>query len=204
MTAGWSSTPENPTPHQIKTCPILITQKLQNKRRLRRNWHRLRTPESKRLFNAATRELKQLLTDYNNSSFQDFLLNLSPSASTNYSLWKAARKAKQIPNSSYPLRIPSGSWAKTSKEKAEAFANHLTAVFQPHPTTSPPEDEEALTHHLEEPHELELAPNPLSQIRSQFHHQRPQVLNLPRIRPYHGENAKRTTSCWNTVSHPNL
>jgi hypothetical protein len=54
--------------------------------------------------NAATRELKQLLADTNNASFQTFLQDLSPAASTDYSLWKAAKKAKQATNSSHPLR----------------------------------------------------------------------------------------------------
>jgi hypothetical protein len=39
-------------------CPILIKQKIEEKRRLNRDWHRLRTPESKRLLNTATKELK--------------------------------------------------------------------------------------------------------------------------------------------------
>jgi hypothetical protein len=39
-------------------CPILIKQKVEEKRRLRRGWHQLRTPEIKRLLNTATQELK--------------------------------------------------------------------------------------------------------------------------------------------------
>jgi hypothetical protein len=41
-------------------CPTLIKQKTEG---LRRDWHRLRTPESKRLLNTATQELKQLLSN---------------------------------------------------------------------------------------------------------------------------------------------
>jgi hypothetical protein len=41
-------------------CPIIIKQKIEENRRLRRGWHQLRTPESKRLLNTATQELKQL------------------------------------------------------------------------------------------------------------------------------------------------
>jgi hypothetical protein len=64
--AGWTTTPEQTEARQTYDCPILIKQKLLNKRRLRRNWHRFRTTESKRLLNAATRELKQILADTNN------------------------------------------------------------------------------------------------------------------------------------------
>jgi hypothetical protein len=93
--AGWTTTPEDTEARQAYDCHILIKQKMLNKRRLRRNWHRFRTTESKRMLNAATRELKQLLAATNNASFQTFLQSLSPSASTDYSLWKAAKKAKQ-------------------------------------------------------------------------------------------------------------
>jgi hypothetical protein len=109
--AGWDTTPEHTEARQTYDCPILIKQKLLNKRRLRRNWHRFRTPESKRLLNAATRELKQQLADTSNASFQTSLQDLSPTASTDYSLWKAAKKAKQAINSFHPLRTRRGTWA---------------------------------------------------------------------------------------------
>jgi hypothetical protein len=63
--SGWTTTAEHTEARQTYDCPILIKQKLLNKMRLRRTWHRFRTPESKRLLNAATRELEQLLADTN-------------------------------------------------------------------------------------------------------------------------------------------
>jgi hypothetical protein len=80
--AGWTTTPEHTESRQTLNCPILIKQDLLNKRRLRRNWHRFHAPESKRLLNATTRELKQFLADTNNARFQTFLQDLSPTAST--------------------------------------------------------------------------------------------------------------------------
>jgi hypothetical protein len=139
----------------------LIKQKLLNKRRLRRNWHRFRTPESKRLLNTATRELKQLLTDTNNASFQTFLQDLSPAASTDYCLWKAAKKVKQAKNSSHLLRTTRGTWARTSTEKVLTLADHLTSVFQPHPSENPPEEEEALSLQLKILYQLK---SPLSRF----------------------------------------
>jgi hypothetical protein len=87
------------------------------------------------MLNAATSEFKQLLADMNNASFQTFLQDLSPTAFTDYSLWKAAKKAKQATNSSHPLSTTRGTWATTNTEKAQTFTDHLTSVFQPHPST---------------------------------------------------------------------
>jgi hypothetical protein len=41
----------------------LIKQKIKEKIRLHRVWHRLRTPESNKLLNTTTQELKQLLNN---------------------------------------------------------------------------------------------------------------------------------------------
>jgi hypothetical protein len=76
---------------------------------------------------------------------------LSTTASTDYSLY--------IPSSSPPLRTPQGSWARTNITKAEVFANHLTSVFQPHPSKNSPRVDESLTSLLESPYQLELPPH---------------------------------------------
>jgi hypothetical protein len=52
--AGWNATSEHADTLKTYECPILIKQKIEDKRRLRRVWHRLRTPESKRLLNTNT------------------------------------------------------------------------------------------------------------------------------------------------------
>jgi hypothetical protein len=52
--ADWNTTPEHRDTLKIYGCPILIKQKIEEERRLLRGWQRLRTPESKRLFNTAT------------------------------------------------------------------------------------------------------------------------------------------------------
>jgi hypothetical protein len=56
--AGWNATPEHTDTLKTYNCPILNKQKIEEKRRLRRGWHRLRTPETKRLLNTATQEIK--------------------------------------------------------------------------------------------------------------------------------------------------
>jgi hypothetical protein len=50
-----------------------------------------------------------------------------------------------------PLWTSQGTWARSSVEKAHAFAEHLANVFQPHPLENQPEKEEALMQHLETP-----------------------------------------------------
>jgi hypothetical protein len=50
--AGWNATPEHTDTVKTHGCPILIKQKTEEKRRLRRKWHRFGAPESKRLLNS--------------------------------------------------------------------------------------------------------------------------------------------------------
>jgi hypothetical protein len=95
---------------------------------------------------------------------------LSLTATTDYSLWKAAKKAKQATNSSHPFRTTQGTWVRTNTEKAQTFADHLICVFQPHPSENPPGEEEALTLQLEIPYQLEP---PLSR----FHRSEVQTVN---------------------------
>jgi hypothetical protein len=76
--AGWKETPKSPTVNRIHGCPIIIKQKLAEKRKLRRDWQRLRTPVSK-LLNAATQDLKQHLRKFRNDQVQTFLQGLQQS-----------------------------------------------------------------------------------------------------------------------------
>jgi Ser/Thr protein kinase RdoA (MazF antagonist) len=65
------------------------------------------------------------------------------------------KKIKQVKKYSSPLRKLQGTLARTSIEKAHAFAEHLVKVFYPYPSENEPEEEEALTHLLETPYQLE-------------------------------------------------
>jgi hypothetical protein len=56
--AGWNAIPEHTDTLKTCDCPILSKQKIEEEGRLRRGWHRLRTPERKRLLNTAIQELK--------------------------------------------------------------------------------------------------------------------------------------------------
>jgi hypothetical protein len=68
------------------------------------------------------------------------------------------KETKHIPSSSPPLRTSQGSWAHTNITKAQVFANHLTSVFQLHPSKKTPGVDESLTSLLESPYQLDLPP----------------------------------------------
>jgi hypothetical protein len=73
---GWNATPEYTGTLKTYGCLVLIKQKIEEKRRLCRGWHRLRSPKGKRLLNTATQELKQQLNRNKNDCIQTFLQGL--------------------------------------------------------------------------------------------------------------------------------
>jgi hypothetical protein len=77
-------------------------------------------------------------------------------------LWKATKTLKRITQPSPPIRTPLGTWASSNIDKAHAFAHHLAEVFKPHPSENLPKEEEAITHFLETPYQLETS---ISSIR---------------------------------------
>ena len=72
------------------------------------------------------------MTVFKNDCFQKYLVNFSPTADSNYSLWKASRKLTRPPQIIPPIRYPQGGWARSPIEKANLFAKHLSNVFKPH------------------------------------------------------------------------
>jgi hypothetical protein len=60
-------------------------------------------------------------------------------ARSDYSLWKAIKKLKQVKNLLHYLR--QGAWARCNAEKAQAFAEHLANILQLHPSENEPEEE---------------------------------------------------------------
>jgi hypothetical protein len=74
-----------------------------------------------------------------NDCIQTFPQGLTPTESTDYSLWKAIKKIKQVKKLSPPLRTSQGTWERSNVEGVRAFAEHLVKVFQPHPSENEPE-----------------------------------------------------------------
>ena len=58
--------------------------------------------------------------------------NLSATELTDHSLWKATKRIKRPQKFIPPIKFENGTWARRDKEKACAFAEHLSRVFQPH------------------------------------------------------------------------
>jgi hypothetical protein len=52
-----------------------------------------------------------------------FLQGLSPTESTDYSLWKAIKKTKQAKEPSPPLRTSQGTWTKAMSKKHMLLLN---------------------------------------------------------------------------------
>jgi hypothetical protein len=150
--------------------------------------------------NSATRELKQLLSDNHNACFQQYIQNLSPTASTDYSLWKAVRKSKHITPPSPPLQTAQGTWARTNTGKAQTLANHLASVFQPNPSNNSPEEEEPIISLLESPYQLEPPPQRFKQSEIQTR-QQPFPQNFTSLRSHHRQNPTTTTSCSHQIHH---
>jgi hypothetical protein len=122
------------TYRRIQDLPMSYTNKTNHrKKRLRRSSHRLRTSESKRLLNPEIQGLKQLISN-KNDIIQTFLQGLTPTESTDYSLWKRTKKIKRVKKYFAPLSTPQRIWARTNIEIAHAFAEHIAKVFRPHPS----------------------------------------------------------------------
>ena len=132
--------------------PYYILNKITEKRRLRRVWQTQSTPDDKGKLNNATRKLTKIIKKYKNDCFQKYLVNLFPSADSNYSLWKASRNLTRPPQIIRPIRCPQGGWARSPIEKANLLANYLSNVFKPHSSNTAPE----ITEYLHSPFQMSL------------------------------------------------
>lgn len=128
--AAWKNTPSLPDTHKTIAAPLEIKNKLEEKRRLRRQWHQTHHPADKTMYNRATRELKTLLCEFSNNTTKHTLERMSPNGRNQHSLWKASKSTDKSQSHCPPIKTGS-SWARTDQEKAEAFASHLSEVFQP-------------------------------------------------------------------------
>ncbi|KAG7296733.1 hypothetical protein JYU34_020641 [Plutella xylostella] len=140
---------------QSKNLSALIKNMILEKRRLRRIWHNSRHPDDKTAFNKMSRELKEHITELENKTFQSKLESLTAKADTNYSLWKATKNYNKPHNVKPPIRDELNQWARTSKQKADAFAAHLAAVFVPN-RPDPSHDDRIINETLSHEFQLEL------------------------------------------------
>ena len=131
-----------------------ILNKITEKRRLTRVWQTHRIPDDKRKLNHATRKLTKIIKKYKNDCFQKYLVNLSSTADSNYSLWRAFRKLTRPPQIIPPIRYLQGGLARSPIEKTNLFANYLSNVFKSHSSNTAPE----ITEYLHSPFQMSPPP----------------------------------------------
>lgn len=105
--------------------------KVKEKRKARKRWQQSRDPADKNILNNLSQQLSREIKWFKENSLKNYLSNLTAEKESNYSLWKATKKLKNTVAHSAPIRKTDGTWAKSNKEKAEVFAEHLANIFQP-------------------------------------------------------------------------
>jgi hypothetical protein len=90
---------DNPRTNILKAYDyrILIKQQIEEQIRLHTDWHRLRKTGSKRLLNTATKKLKEL-NNNKHDCIQTILQGLTPTGSTDRSLWKVTKTLNRPEN----------------------------------------------------------------------------------------------------------
>lgn len=127
--AAWHSTPELKISSEVRTYPNYIISLIKDKRKLRKKWQQTRSPQDRRNFNNATKNLSRKIKAFNDKNLQTQLSNLTYDSKSNYSLWKATKYHKRPTQHKSPLQKEDGSWVKNSLEKADLFAEHLSNIF---------------------------------------------------------------------------
>jgi hypothetical protein len=127
---------------------------LREKRAAWKKGQKSQAPLDKQTHNRLTEELKQLRNTKGNSSVQQYSTNLTPTAETNYSLWKATRKLKRPQQHIPPICKADNTWARYDIQKADTFAEHLETVFRPHPASQPSTSEITILPHLTTPYQM--------------------------------------------------
>jgi len=126
--AASNSDPQNTTNNK----PYEIKKLIAGKRIARSTWQRTYTPDSRKRYNKTTNKLKSKLHEMRNESFKAYVSSLRRDDKT---IWNPIKHKKNPTASQLPIRknsTPPGTWAKSDKEKADLFAEHLSEVFSPH------------------------------------------------------------------------
>jgi hypothetical protein len=157
----WLNTcPQDQDCEQRENRPLTIRCKIREKRRLRRIWHQTQLAADKTAFNKSARELKTMIQAWKNDTLQAKLESLTATAATNYSLWKFTKSHNRPQNGKVPIRKINGSWARTAKEKADTFGEHLATVFTPNDSADV-QTEINIKRSLLQPLQLSLPPTPV-------------------------------------------
>lgn len=131
--AAWNNTPIIQRRNTGYNYPKEIRDMINTKRKARKKWQRFRAPEDKSALNRLGNELKRLIKEMKHETLNKFLSELTADKDTDYSLWKMTKEFKRPKMQIPPIRKENGEWAKSNKEKADLFAEHLSKTFQPLP-----------------------------------------------------------------------
>jgi hypothetical protein len=117
---------------------------------------------------------------------------------------KLQKKLKPVTQTSIPIRTPQETWARSNAEKAQAFANHLATVFQPHLSEPNSIPEATLTSLLETPFQLEPLVTRLKRSEVQAIINNLSTKKFPWLRPHDRQNPQRTAHPLHPISNPAL
>ncbi|KMQ83299.1 reverse transcriptase [Lasius niger] len=129
--SAWSNTKISEGRKVTTNYPEYIMNMVKNKRKARKRWNQSRDPEDKRVLNNLSQKLRREIKSLKENNLKNYLSNLSAEKESNYSLWKATKKLKKTVDHNAPIKKADGTWAKSDKEKAEIFAEHLAEIFKP-------------------------------------------------------------------------
>lgn len=134
QSAAWNNTKEYTHRTVGNNYPMEIREMVKEKRKARRKWQQTRDPSDKNILNNKTQQLKREIQKLKEESINNFVLNLRADKETDYSLWKITKTIKRPITQIPPIKKKDGTWARSNKQKAETFADHLTKIFKPNDT----------------------------------------------------------------------
>lgn len=133
---AWSNTKLSETKKVTNSYPEYILNKMKEKRKARKRWQQSRDPADKNILNNLAQSLSRQIKWFKENSLKNHLTELSAKKESNYSLWKATKESKKSVAHNAPIKKLDGTWAKSNREKAEIFAEHLADIFQPNADAS--------------------------------------------------------------------
>lgn len=80
--AAWTTIPETKTLKAHEICSTYVRNKITEKRKLRKEWQKTRSPHDKAKLNKATKQLKQLIHNEKNKSIEVFLKSFTATEAT--------------------------------------------------------------------------------------------------------------------------
>lgn len=143
--AAFQSTPQYLTKN-ISSYKISfeIRQLIARKRRLRKIWHRTRSPSDKSILNRATNQLKYILKGQKNERIHNFLTNLSPTNNNEFKLYRATKYLRHLQKRNICIKDQHGVWCRSDKSKTTAFKTYLEQIFSAVPLSQTQDDNDIM------------------------------------------------------------